>query len=112
VYELMFGNTQAIAEATADGLGTGADVELVEVGTFDTRMTRGRRWPGFAARGAGRLLHRRGFPLLAPPESFYVQGRMGSLLDGETDRASSWGEDLQIALGELDLSTGKSPTGL
>lgn len=176
VYESMFGNTQAIAEAIADGLGTGTEVELVEVGaaparldssvdllvvggpthvfgmtrpttradasaegpvmmspdlgirewlglladrqglvtaaTFDTRMTKGRRLPGSAARGAARLLHRRGFPLLAPPESFYVQGPMGALLDGETDRARSWGEDLQTALRALDLSTGKSPTGL
>jgi hypothetical protein len=33
VYESMFGNTQAIARAIADGLGTRLEVEIVEVGT-------------------------------------------------------------------------------
>jgi hypothetical protein len=32
VYESMFGNTQLIAEAVADGLSSSVDVEMVEVG--------------------------------------------------------------------------------
>jgi hypothetical protein len=37
VYESMFGNTKAIAEAVAAGLGRDVDVELVEVGAAPTR---------------------------------------------------------------------------
>ncbi|MBG0830105.1 flavodoxin family protein [Planomonospora sp. ID67723] len=33
VFESMFGNTQAVAEAIADGLATRMDVDLVEVGS-------------------------------------------------------------------------------
>ena len=39
VYESMFGNTQAIAEAIADGLGTGMEVDVMEVGTAPTALT-------------------------------------------------------------------------
>ncbi|TDD60693.1 flavodoxin family protein [Kribbella antibiotica] len=176
VYESMFGNTEMVAEAIADGLRAGAEVELVEVGaapaklgsaldllvvggpthafgmtrpstrtdastkgpvvmspdigmrewigaladrqgrvttaTFDTRMIKGSRLPGSAARGAARLLRRRGFPMLVPPESFYVEGVLGSLLDGETGRAQRWGKDLQSAVSQLATSPGKSPTAL
>ena len=35
VYESMFGNTQAIAEAIAHGLETGMDVDIKEVGAAD-----------------------------------------------------------------------------
>lgn len=73
--------------------------------TFDTRVTKGRRLPGSAARGAARLLHRRGFPLLAPPENFYVQGPLGALLDGETERARRWGEELGT---QLEMASGQS----
>lgn len=36
VFESMFGNTEAIARAVADGLGGGADVDVVEVGDAPT----------------------------------------------------------------------------
>lgn len=36
VFESMFGNTEAIARAVADGLGGGADVDVVEVGGAPT----------------------------------------------------------------------------
>jgi len=38
VYESMFGNTQAIAEAIADGLGTRMEVDVLEVGTAPTAL--------------------------------------------------------------------------
>jgi hypothetical protein len=43
VYESMFGNTQAIAEAIAEGLATRADVEVVEVGSAPTDLPAGIR---------------------------------------------------------------------
>ena len=38
VYESMFGNTQTIAEAVADGLSSRMEIELVEVGGAPTRI--------------------------------------------------------------------------
>jgi hypothetical protein len=38
VYESMFGCTQEVARAVADGLGSGADVQLVEVGAAPPRI--------------------------------------------------------------------------
>lgn len=41
VYESMFGNTQAIAQAVADGLRAGMTVDLVEVGAAPTVVDEG-----------------------------------------------------------------------
>lgn len=65
------------------------------VATFDTRI-RQPRLPGSAARAAERRLRRRGFRVVTRAESFYVNGTAGPLLDGETQRARVWGE--QVAL--------------
>ncbi|GIH95774.1 flavodoxin family protein [Planobispora siamensis] len=158
VYESMFGNTQTIAQAIADGLATRMDVELVEVGAapaavpdgvdllvvggpthafgmsrantrksaaeqatsglvskgqgmrewlsalsghapdvsaaaFDTRFK--NPWlPGSARRGAEKLLRRKGLPVLTGSQSFYVSGTPGPLLEGEIERARSWGVSL------------------
>jgi hypothetical protein len=161
VYESMFGNTQAIAKAIADGLSGGGPVELVEVGaaptrldddiallivggpthafgmsrpatrqdatkqareqpvssgiglrewlaalrgaagvaaaTFDTRISR-PRLPGSAARAAAKRLRRHGCRIVAPAASFYVDGTLGPLLDGELTRARRWGERLASAV--------------
>jgi hypothetical protein len=155
VFESMFGNTETIARAVADGLsgamrvdivnvamapGVDADVDLLVVGgpthafgmsrpntrndaarqggrsaagsmgvrewldeqrptstaraaAFDTRI---KKWfiPGSAARSAGAVLRRRGFRLVAPPESFRVTGTAGPLVAGEEDRARHWGRSL------------------
>jgi hypothetical protein len=157
VYESMYGNTQAVAEAVAKGLAVRMDVDVVEVGTaptqfggdadlvvvggpthafgmsrpatrrdaaqrenravismgrgirewlssladphgvaaaaFDTRVDR-PRVPGSAARAALRRLRKLGFRVLDRPMSFYVNGGVGPLLEGELDRARSWGERL------------------
>ena len=67
--------------------------------TFDTRV-RVRGLPGSAARGAARRLRRRGYRLVAAPESFYVTGPTGPLADGELERARAWGDQLGRELRE------------
>jgi flavodoxin-like protein len=163
VFESMFGNTEKIARAVADGirstLGATQDVTVSEVGgaprdlpddvrllvvggpthafgmtrpntredarrrvgdavvsrgiglrewlptvtpgrpevlaaTFDTRADKVRHLPGSAARGAAKLLRRRGYRLLAEPHSFYVTDLEGPLASGEIENARSWGEQL------------------
>jgi hypothetical protein len=71
-----------------------ADLEppaRLPVATFDTRVARVRHVPGSAARGAARMLRRRGCVLVARPESFFVVDTMGPLVDGELARAREWG---------------------
>jgi hypothetical protein len=157
VYESMFGNTHAVADAVAEGLResldvevldvdqapleVGDDVDLVVVGgpthafgmsrpntrksageqgadpdaashegirewisgvvarkglataAFDTRIAK-PHLPGSAAKSAERKLKRRGFAELAHPESFYVTDTEGGLVDGELERARTWGAEL------------------
>ncbi|WAL68956.1 flavodoxin domain-containing protein [Amycolatopsis cynarae] len=57
---------------------------------FDTRLDKPRWLTGSAARGAAKLLRRHGFPLLAPPESFFATQTPGELRAGEEDRARNW----------------------
>jgi hypothetical protein len=57
---------------------------------FDTRLSGIPVLTGRASRGISALLKRRGYQLLASPESFLVSKR-SVLLDGETARARSWG---------------------
>jgi menaquinone-dependent protoporphyrinogen IX oxidase len=66
--------------------------------TFDTRVAKVRRLPGSAARSAGRLLRRRGFTLVAAPESFFVHDMTGPIEPGEIDRARAWGKELAAEL--------------
>jgi len=157
VYESMFGNTREVAEAVADGLRDGTDVEVHEVSkatplppdldllvvggpthafglsrqstredaatkahrtvesadmglrewlaglehdtppprfaTFDTRVDH-PRLPGSAAKKAAKRLRRQGSTQSTDPESFWVHGTEGPLLDGELDRARGWGRSL------------------
>ena len=155
VYESMFGNTQALAVAVADGLSARMTVDLVEVGmapaavpadvdllvlggpthafgmsrpstrqdaakqagrpvvspgigirewiegldsgslpapvaTFDSRVRR-PRLPGSAAHRAAKRLRGLGARMALPPESFWVTGTPGPILDGEEERARQWG---------------------
>lgn len=66
--------------------------------TFDTHIDKPRWLPGSAARGAAKQLRHLGYRLVLPPESFYVTGTPGPLLDGELERASEWGQRLGAAL--------------
>jgi flavodoxin len=68
--------------------------EATPVATFDTRVARGRRFPGSAARRAATHLRRRGHPCVSEPTSFFVEDTGGPLLDGELERARSWGAAL------------------
>jgi hypothetical protein len=162
VHESMFGNTEAIANAVAEGLGTIPDIEVdvarvhdastdlagidllvvggpthafslsrestradaatkgadeaatsgpgirewiealqrapgVAVAAFDTRVRR-PRVPGSAARAARKHLRARGFKVVDPPTTFWVDGTTGPLHEGEMTRARHWGADLGTAV--------------
>jgi hypothetical protein len=71
--------------------------------TFDTRFRKPAWLTGSAARGAATRLRRRGYTLVVPPESFYVDTGTGPLLAGEADRARRWG-DLLGAIVTADRS--------
>lgn len=66
----------------------------LQVATFDTRVAKVRHLPGSAARGAARMLRRRGCVLVARPESFFVVDTTGPLVDGELERAREWGAEV------------------
>jgi hypothetical protein len=62
------------------------------VAVFDTKVAQPRWLPGSAARSAAKRLRRLDTPILVPPESFYVTGALGPLVDGELARARHWGD--------------------
>jgi len=64
---------------------------------FDTRAGKVRHLPGSAAKKAAKVLHHHGLVMLEKPQSFYVSGVDGPLLDGETERAEMWGQALSQA---------------
>lgn len=162
VFESMFGNTEVIARAIADGVATRmpvdvrdvnagppgsselSDLQLLIVGgpthafsmsrpstredagrrgaagareqgvrewlaglnpqlrhaavaAFDTKVNK-PRLPGSAAIAATRRLRRMGFHIVAPAHSFFVTDVNGPLLEGEVERARSWGVDLASAV--------------
>jgi hypothetical protein len=66
---------------------------------FDTRIDRSAVLTGAAARGIAKRLRRRGYELLADPESFFVEDSEGPLAAGELDRARAWGESLVELVG-------------
>jgi len=166
-FESIYGNTRALAEAVAEGLGSAGDVtvvshheadpavvagaELVVVGApthmhslptsmsrkmaahaseedgvpldpgatadpgirswlseqsgdgrraaaFDTRADGRPALTGSAARGIAKRLRRRGFELIAEPESFLVEDAEGPLAEGELERAREWGRTIAAQL--------------
>ena len=62
----------------------------VPFAAFDTKVYKARKLPG-CARSASRAMRRRGHEPVALPHSFYVDGTLGPLLDGELERATRWG---------------------
>ena len=61
--------------------------------TFDTHADK-PNLPGSAAAAARRRLRRLRLRVIAPPESFYVEGMTGPLRAGELERARAWGRHL------------------
>lgn len=96
--------TERATVSTGDGIrewiaAIGPDSARVSVAAFDTKISK-PRLPGSAARGAARALKRAGFLLLAPAKTFYVDGKTGPLLTGETDRARAWGRGIAALAGK------------
>jgi hypothetical protein len=60
---------------------------------FDTRAHAPRLFTGSASHGIARRLRHHGYRMVAT-ESFIVEDGEGPLIDGELDRARSWGETL------------------
>ncbi len=163
MYESLWGNTEAIARAIAQGLGDNTevvdvansptitdDIDLIVAGgpthafsmtrentregamqqgatqgstklglrewmnalpshrphqriaTFDTRVDKVRMLPGSAARAAAKVARKRGYEQLGHSESFYVNDVGGPLLEGEVERARTWGN----LLGRLASASG------
>ncbi len=66
----------------------------VDVTCFDTRFQKPRWMTGSAAIIIGKRLHELGIPLIAPPESFFVNANEGPLHTGELERAADWARTL------------------
>jgi len=84
------GSSAALEVGLREWLSGVGRLDGVRVAAFDTRVAR-PRLPGSAARAAHRLLRRRGGRPVEPPASFFVSGTPGPLIEGELDRARSWG---------------------
>jgi hypothetical protein len=69
-----------------------------KMATFDTKVESMHHLPGSAARGAAKAARRHGYESVAKAESFYVGDIDGPLLDGEIDRARSWGRQLAASM--------------
>jgi hypothetical protein len=76
---------------------------------FDTRFTGPAAITGRASRGIARGLRRRGFQVVAKPESFFVD-KQNRLRAGEEDRAVAWGEQLAAKLMGGGFATTRSDT--
>ena len=68
----------------------------VHVAVYDTRATQVRRLPAAAGPSAARLARRRRFARVDRPVAFLVADMQGPLVDGEIDRATSWGRSLAV----------------
>jgi flavodoxin-like protein len=64
------------------------------VALFDTRARKPAWLVGSAAHGMAARLRKRGYRLVADPESFFVRGTPGPLEEGELERAAEWGRTL------------------
>jgi hypothetical protein len=66
----------------------------VHVAVYDTRVKKVRRMPAAAGPSAARLAKRRGFAAVDRPIAFLVDDMQGPLVEGEAERATSWGTSL------------------
>jgi hypothetical protein len=116
VYESIYGNTRAVAEAIAEATrGTPVDATaaggpalrdwLAELArdrhayaaAFDTRINKPEWLTGAASHGIAKRLRRHGYTVI-DTSSFLVAGSEGPLMDGELERARGWGAELAAAL--------------
>jgi Flavodoxin len=66
---------------------------LTQGAAFDTHTE--KRWvPGAASKRIRTALRRKRVALVDRPTSFYVQGTLGPLAEGEVERARAWGHSL------------------
>lgn len=65
----------------------------VPFATFETHV-RKPNLPGSAASAAAKRLRKLGGTEFDKPQTFYVDGMEGPLLDGELEKAAAWGESL------------------
>ncbi|WP_198675854.1 flavodoxin family protein [Kribbella monticola] len=72
----------------------GSRTTTTVIATFDTRVTKVRKLPGSAAKGAAKALRRLGFTPLTDPMSFYVEDSTGPIAAAELERARQWGKEL------------------
>ena len=72
-------------------------------GAFDTRFDRPQLLTGSAAKGIGRRLKRRGFRLVAEPESFLVSPQ-NRLLEGEVEHGTRWAEEIADSVSIRDAA--------
>jgi hypothetical protein len=65
---------------------------------FDTKATKVRRLPGSASHSAAKASRHHGFHEAIAPESFYVLGVEGPLVQGELERARAWGHEVAMSV--------------
>jgi hypothetical protein len=74
---------------------------------FDTHVK--QRWvPGSASHKIAHALARKGLSPAAEPISIRVEGRTGPLVEGELDRARTWGETLGERLAAITAPSAQS----
>jgi flavodoxin-like protein len=94
----------ALEPRAADGPGlrewlAGRQGDGKRAAAFDTRIEKSAMLTGAASRGIAKRLNRRGFNVVAEPESFFVEDSEGPLAEGELDRAKAWGASLAEKVG-------------
>ncbi len=75
-----------------------AGLSDLHVAVFDTRITKVRRLPAAAGPKAARLAKHRHFEPIGKPVAFLVEDMKGPLLDGELERAETWGRMLSAGI--------------
>lgn len=80
-----------------DWLGSLNDVRDQRAAAFDTRVDGPALLTGRASAGIANGMRKKGFKLVADPESFLVD-RQTELLAGELERATRWGATLEVEL--------------
>ncbi|MCK5289407.1 MAG: flavodoxin family protein [Candidatus Aenigmarchaeota archaeon] len=66
----------------------------MHVAGFDTRFQKTRLLTGSAARVIAKRLEKKVANIIIPPESFFVSGMEGPLIEGEEKRASKWAKTI------------------